>query len=460
MSDMKPAERLRLKTILAYSLPALAIGLSVGPVSAILPSLYAKHAQVSLAAIGTLFAIARIFDAITDPLIGYWSDKTRTPIGARKPWVLVGGMIVTLAVFFLFQIPPEAGIAYFGFWALLYYLGYTMFFIPHMAWGSELTTDYVARARVFTYRSFFDSTGGLLYTLIPMGLLYFGVTQSTEFSPEVFQWMAYAVVLMLPLCIIAAVVWAPKGEVVSQKSDNFLGLFKSASQNKLLMRFLAAYVVGGINSGLIGALFFPFFDAYLSVGAQLPTILLVIYICQIVALPFWQKVVERIGKHRTWAVCWMVQPLALVPLLFFEQGTIPVVAVYVIMGLFGFLGTASAIAPNALLGDIVDYELLRTKVDRAGNYYAFLMLIAKISSATGGIAFIILGAVFGFELSQGAANSDFAMMGLALMFCVIPGLIQFLALPLIWNFPLNRRRHEIIRRRLEQRNMLHHEAGA
>src|SRR5437868_3691467 len=65
------------RALIAYALPTIAAGSVIAPVAAILPSLYAKYAGVSLAALGTLFAALRIWDAVSDPLIGYWSDRTR-----------------------------------------------------------------------------------------------------------------------------------------------------------------------------------------------------------------------------------------------------------------------------------------------------------------------------------------------------------------------------------------------
>ena len=97
--------------LVAYSLPCIAASSSLTALTAILPSLYVKHASVSLAAVGMLFGLMRILDAVSDPLIGYWSDKTRSRFGPRKPWILVGAMITTLACFFLYRIPSSAGIA-------------------------------------------------------------------------------------------------------------------------------------------------------------------------------------------------------------------------------------------------------------------------------------------------------------------------------------------------------------
>jgi len=123
----------------------------------------------------------------------------------------------------------------------------------------------------------------------------------------------------------------------------------------------------------------------------------------------------------------------------------------IMMGLYGLTNGVSAIAPFAILSDVVDYDILKTNVDRGGNYFAFMMLAVKLLGSTGGIALIILGSVFGYKLTDGATNTSFASIGMLAMFIGAPGLFQLATLPLIWNFPIDERRHGIIRRRIEKR---------
>jgi len=103
------------------------------------------------------------------------------------------------------------------------------------------------------------------------------------------------------------------------------------------------------------------------------------------------------------------------------------------------------------MADIVDYDILKTGVDRAGSFYAFLYLTAKLTAAIGGFALVILGMFFGYQLEEGVVNTSFSNMGIVILFCVVSGALQLTAIPLIWNFPINKRRHDIIRKRISQR---------
>ena len=435
----------------AYALPSVAISAAMPAVAAIVPTLYAKYGGVSLAAMGALFGAMRIFDAITDPLIGYWSDQTRTRHGARKPWVIAGSLLTTVACYFLFLIPPDAGIVYFAFWSVLFYLGYTMYQIPHMAWGSELTTDYQERASLFAYRSIAESIGGLALPLVPLILFYVGTTADTNYTPEVFLYLGAGILVLLPVTTAIMARYAPIGDVSQIHRTPFKDLYHSTLANKPLQRFLAAYVIAGAGQGIFAALFYPYFDSYLKIGDYVPHLLLVAMTAQLVSQPFWVWAVRKLGKHRCWGWGWIANSLSGVPMLLLVPGDDAFLWAAVLTGLYSFTNGVSSVAPFALLADVVDYEILKRRVDRAGNYYAFLLFLAKATASVGGFAFVFLGVVFGYQIADGAVNDDFANLGMAVAFCVLPGVFQILAVPLIWNFPIDQRRHDVIRRRIEQR---------
>jgi glycoside/pentoside/hexuronide:cation symporter, GPH family len=320
-----------------------------------------------------------------------------------------------------------------------------------MAWGSELTPDYEQRAKLFSLRSMADTTGGFVYTLLPPALFYLGITATTDYTPTVFRRLGYAVVLLFPLMIAIAARFAPAGDVGTPAHGDLRGLLSGTLRNPPLLRFLAAYVVAGAGTGIFAALFFPYFDSYLHIGDKVTYLLLTAMIAQFVSQPFWAKIVSLIGKHRCWAYGWIVNSCVLVPMVFIKPGPAAVWPVLVCMALYSFTNGVSSVAPMSLLADVADYEMLKRGVDRTANYYAFMLFLAKMTASVGGLVFVFLGAVFGYQIAEGAHNTDFANRGMLLAFCVLPSAFQLMAIPFIWNFPIDRRRHDIIRRRLQRR---------
>ena len=92
---------------LAYAAPAFALAVVGIPVYVYIPKFYTDVVGINITMLGYLMFSVRIFDAITDPAIGYLSDRTRSRFGRRRPYIAIGSMLVTLAMYFLFN-PPAA----------------------------------------------------------------------------------------------------------------------------------------------------------------------------------------------------------------------------------------------------------------------------------------------------------------------------------------------------------------
>ncbi len=101
---------------------------------------------------GVLAALPRIFDALTDPLMGYISDNTRSKWGRRKPYIFLGALITGVSFMVMWQLYPENSqtynFFYFLFFSLVFYLGYTIFATPLIGLGYEMTPDYNERTRL------------------------------------------------------------------------------------------------------------------------------------------------------------------------------------------------------------------------------------------------------------------------------------------------------------------------
>jgi GPH family glycoside/pentoside/hexuronide:cation symporter len=104
------------------------------------------------ATVGLLGALPRITDALTDPMMGYVSDHTRSRWGRRRPYIFIGAIFAAITFALLWQLPREQSetfyFVYFLVGSILFYLGYTIFATPWVALGYELTPDYHERTRL------------------------------------------------------------------------------------------------------------------------------------------------------------------------------------------------------------------------------------------------------------------------------------------------------------------------
>jgi len=172
------SERLPPRTILAYAAPTLGSGFIFLLVFIYLMKFSTDVLLMAPATIGSIFGLSRIWDAVSDPLAGFLSDRTRTRLGRRRPWMLAS--IVPIGAFFVMTWSPPRNltgddlviwmtVAIFGLFTAL-----TMFQVPHTSLGAELSPAYHERNRIFGYRNIGWGVGSLL---APIGL-YLLVTAS------------------------------------------------------------------------------------------------------------------------------------------------------------------------------------------------------------------------------------------------------------------------------------------
>jgi len=162
------AERLNLTTKIAYGAgdlgPAITANISVVYLLFFLTDV----AGLSAGLAGSVLMVVRIFDAINDPIIGMWSDRTRTIWGRRLPWMLLGSIPFGISYFLLWLIPTNNQLLlflYYIFIGIIFNLTYTVVNLPYQALTPELTHDYNERTRLNSFRFAF-SIGGSILSLI------------------------------------------------------------------------------------------------------------------------------------------------------------------------------------------------------------------------------------------------------------------------------------------------------
>ena len=131
--SLSPTAPLSRSTLLAFASPAFVIALPTIPVYLYLPTMYGVDMGLGLAATGALLLLARLFDTVTDPLIGYVSDRWPVHGLRRKPWILIGAGLAGLGLVMLLDPPPGADGFYLLTWSMTLYAGWTMVAVPYMA---------------------------------------------------------------------------------------------------------------------------------------------------------------------------------------------------------------------------------------------------------------------------------------------------------------------------------------
>ena len=416
-----------------------------GPISSILPTIYAKYYGLDLAFIGMVLLVSRVFDAVTDPVIGYLSDKTTSPIGQRKPWMIVGFTLVLFAIYRLYVPPVDVQPMHFMVWFILLYLFLTIAEIPYAAWQAEITRDYRVRSKVVAYRAVFAGAGGLLFAVSPMLPMF----STHEMTPEVLKVLAIVIVVLLPIAVLIAVFYAPVGKPVATKaSGTFISLLRGLAKNRPFLIFIVSYMFTGLAAGMQQIMGFLYFDTYLGIGDRFPVILLSMSIAQLAAVPVWLWLANKIGKHRAFAVGNVLSVIFSIGIIFLKPGPDVFPAFMAIWICMMFCFSAVQVIPAAIMGDIVDYDTLKSGSNRAGQYFAVFTMAVKFNLGVGGgLAFFLVDG-FGYDATA-TIHDRTSIIGIWIAIAFLPSLFYLISSVIMWHFPIDERRHGIIRRRIE-----------
>lgn len=450
MTDSRPAQdsrRLSPLQLLAFGFPAMTHALVASPVYSILPAYYATHTTVTLAQIGLVAAASRIIDALNDPVMGYLSDRTRTRWGSRKPWTLAAILFCGGAILSLFSPPATATWVYFLIWSQVLYTGFTMFEVPRSAWGAEISRDYNERSRIGVYVAGFNIAGSLSFYLLPivLGLL----TGSSRINDTVLRSVSWIYLVFMPLGLIAAAILVPQGAQVSHLRTRMIDVWRSVVTCRPAILFFAITVLWGLGQGAFVGVSFIFYTDYMRMADDFPLIMATLFVTEILVLPLWSRILTRFDRHRIWAVCMGAGVLITPLVLLLPRGHAALIPVMALVLARAFFSAPANFLPGAVLGDVIDYDTWKTGANKAGNLFAVQMVLIKIAMAVGGaVSFLVLDR-FGYHV--GRPNPDAANAGLLIAYLAIPAALHLAMAAACWNFPITRRRHRAIQRRLESR---------
>jgi glycoside/pentoside/hexuronide:cation symporter, GPH family len=434
--------------IALYGLPGFALAMPTIPAAVFLPSLYG--AELGLAAAGAALLLARASDVITDPLVGALSDRWRSKFGRRKPWIFWGALLGGFSLIMLFQPPEQVTTGYVTLWAVLLYLGWTMINVPYTAWGAEMSGDYNERVKITSSREGVMLLGIFAAGTVPVWAASAGMSERDALA--IISWMA--VILGGPF--ILAMLWrvpdplprdaAPTTAFLSW--SNTVAAVRRLSSNKPFLRLLAAWLINGLANGIPSTLFLLFLQFRLQADqAERGILILVYFLAAVLAIPVWSALSKKYGKHRAWCFAMILTcaAFAWVPLL--EPGQILAFGVVCVVTGMG-LGADLALPP-ALQADVVDFDTLRNRENRAGLFFALWSMVTKLSLALAvGITFPLLAAL-GFD-PKAETNSETALWSLAVIYAWVPVVLKLVAIALVWAFPITPARQRLMRKRLDR----------
>lgn len=441
-SDARPS-RAPLSVLLAYAAPAVAISFVFTAVSLYLLKFSTDVLLIAPATVGLIFAVGRFWDALTDPVVGHLSDRTRTPLGRRRPWLLASALPVAVAYVAIWS-PPESWPAdRLGWWMggaiVVFYTAITAFSVPYHALGAELSAGYHDRSRVFGAKAYGDHLG------IVLGALSLLLMENAD-DPRA---AAACVALFAAAAMAVGTIWAtaglrePEGHLGRGGKKRPHAAFADVARNRdarilvgvfflemlgyqvfvVMLPYVTEYVLGT-----------PGATAYYLFGAILATLL---------TLPVWVPASRRFGKTRVWGASLAVKTAVFGA--FFWVGPGDTFLIAALTTVFGATMGGGAVLGPSLKADVVDADEARTGERKEGTFFAAWGLAIKMAV---GFAILFSGLLLtriGFE--PNVAQTPEALVGIRGAVSALPLACHVLAVALLTRLDLDESRHQEGRRR-------------
>jgi GPH family glycoside/pentoside/hexuronide:cation symporter len=433
------------RQLFSYALTEAPMAMAATPMALFIAPFYTRDLGLSLAAVGTILMLARISDVVTDPLIGQLSDRTRTRIGRRKPWVLLGAPLMLLSVWMLFVPSTPVTNLYFGFWLITLWLGWTFIGIPFYAWGAELSTNYHERTRIASLRTALGVAGTLVAIVVPLitgGMIGYGYAVDESLH-------VIAICTTVFLLVAVVLLWqVPEGPPIESRRISTREGLRVMWRNGPFRRLMIGFTLASLGPALGGPLYILFVIHVLEANIASNVVLLVFYVANLLGVGLWGVVSRKFGKRNAWLAGMITVLIAQPGYWFLGPGDLYwMMVVFFILGIG--IGSFSAL-PAAMKADVIDIDRLKSGEDRTGLFFSVWSLASKLVSALA--AGFALNAVALFDFQAAGDNGPTQILALRVVFVFLPILCYIGALCVMWNYPISEARHQRLMDLLQRRS--------
>lgn len=401
---------------------------------------------VAPAAIGTLIAASRLWDAISDPMAGYLSDKTQSKYGRRRAWMFYAAVPMGLGLFMIWSPPTFIEgitlIVWMTVALLVYETASTAFFVPHGAIGIELTPNYHERTRLYGWSHVIGAIGSVLGLI---SLHFMGVAEDKRAY-------AFALSLFAGICVTGIVLWSTK--LLPERTDyqgrggtSPFRSFWDVGRNPHARLLLFVFGIETFGAASIGVLV-PYLLDYVIVGMKnmMVPILLAYIVPQFVFTPMWIRLSNIFGKKRLWGFTMWMSAAVFIG-YFFALDNEPMI--WTLSFLLGFASGCGAVVAPSMKADIIDYDEYLTGERKEGTYYAVWNFVRKAAAS---VTAIVTGFVLQFTgFEPNVEQTEDVKFALRALFALLPATCYIIGAFLFMRFAFNEKEHGEVREALARR---------
>jgi sugar (glycoside-pentoside-hexuronide) transporter len=440
------APPLATRAIVDYSLPSFGQGFLFILVNIYLLKYATDVLLIAPATMGLLFGLSRLWDAVADPAVGFLTDRTRSRLGRRRPWILASALPLGVTFAMLFA-PPRAlaGDALLVWMAVALFVFYTavaMLETAHAALGAELTDAYHERTRVFGVRRIVFGLGSLLAV---GAISVFGSADDPRAT-------ALAVGLFGGTVAVASTIWMvthvrERAEFRDRGAKNPYSAFRDVWRNPHARLLLLVFLIQQLGVVALTTIM-PFFSEYvLETPEWTSAYLATLFLSAVLGVPLWVRFRPRGGKKAALIGAMAVIGVAIASLGLAEPGDVALTIMMCALG--GFASAGTDVLFPSIQADAIDWDELATGERKEGAYFAAWAFASKGAGALASTLVGVALAAIGFV--PNALQTDAVREQILLVAALGPAFLYALGIVLFLRFRLGEKEHAEIQQALRGR---------
>jgi GPH family glycoside/pentoside/hexuronide:cation symporter len=446
MTGAETQQRLTTKTKLLYGVGDVGNAVVNSAIQFFLMIFYTDGALIAPALAANALLVGKVWDAINDPLFGWLSDRTTSRFGKRRVFMIFGALPLALSIMFLWFVPHGlSDVAVFAWIAASFIFFDTMWTltnVPYYALTAELTDDYDERAGLTAFRMVLGVPAYIIgAALTPAIVGLFAIKRTGYATVGIF----YGVLAAAALLVCAAGIKERRQVAESKAASPPWRTFLSTLKNRPFVQLILAYLLANAAFSLLRTLLAYFLIYQLDMEEQVPVVMFLMLLFVALFLFPWKMLAERWNKGPAYALGLAIGGLAVASTIFLPHQ--PTAWIYVIAVVAGIGFSAQWVFPWAMVPDVVEVDRLESGEHRGGIYFGVWGLSTKLSDALGIALSGWVLQLFGYV--PNVEQSARTLWGIRLFFGPVPLVFFVLALPLLVWYPITRRSHASLRRRLE-----------
>jgi len=419
---MQTATKLPVYIKAGWAIGELGIATYVGITMIYLLFFMTQALDVSPFLAGIALLIPRLWDVITDPIMGAISDRTNTRIGRRRPYLLAGALLFGGSFYLIFAVPSfdsEIGrVAYVTVMYLIASSAYTIYDVPYSSMAAEMTGDYGERTNLTGYKMMAARLG--IVIAVTAGPFIF---TSQETLAEGFRLMG--LILGVYMVVTGLVAFFTTAAAPRQTTElhalNLREELQAVLQNRPFRVLWLVFLFQNLAIGASATTLIYLVTFVLQADVKVIGPLIAIgSIVGLLVTPVWVYVARRIGKRGSYFVgmgitAGMTLPaLVIPPELYFVMFAVLLVA--------GIGDAATQLCPNSMIPDTVEVDELRTGKRREGAIFGAWAFCRKLGMAAGAFLVSVGLSLFGFESGEAAAQdqTSTALLGIRITYALLP----------------------------------------